>query len=184
MDDRKAIPFAAVMNLAIIERVKVSKAFMEACVNIPKENGVTSKETEEWPFFNPSWGCYLMYTQFVVTKELYNLPKDDNYYIELIEKDVMADFTVHRERYSFEKRPDYYFNSFRNSISHVNFKFNEGLIILWDHFKDQTDPDNWHWHVEIELKKFLNFLGHVADANIKLYNEIKEGKRNDDGTRL
>jgi len=183
-DRRKDIPIGCALNVAIISEISNTDTFKDACINVPLKYGIKPpNDGNAWPFFNSSWGGYMMYSQFVVSKELYNLPKEDDFFRDLIDKNAMKDFQIHKERHSFNDDPKYHFASFRNATSHVNYDINDQKVELWDHPPEKPDKADWHWHVEIENTSFMKFLGLVNEANFKLYNQINSRERNPDGTK-
>ena len=183
-DRRKQIPIGCAINIAIINELSQTEEFKKACVNVPIKYGITPPhDGAMWPFFNISWGAYMMYSLFVVSKELYNLPKEDEYFQHLVTKKAMKDFNIIRERKSFSEDPKYHFSSFRNAISHDNYVIDDDKIKLWDHPPRKPNPEDWHWIIEIPNNDFLSFLGIVNEANFRLYNEINSGLRNSDGTK-
>ena len=114
----------------------------------------------------------------VVPKELYKLPEEDEFYKDLSAKNVMRNFTIKKQGKSFQESPLYHFNSLRNSISHVNYSLNkEGDFTMWDHPPRKITEEFWHWHVEISRVHMNSFLGEMAEAIFKIYNEINQGLR-------
>jgi len=184
-DRRMDIPIGCALNVAIIGKLSQTEEFKQICISLPIEYGIRPPyEGAAWPFFNLSWGAYMMYSVFVVSKELYNLPLDDSYFQNLVAKNAMKDFTIIKEKYSFAMNPKYHFSSFRNAISHVNFSIDDkNNTCFWDHPKGKKDQINWHWHIEISHDNFMKFLGIVNEENFRLYNEIKEETRNPNGTK-
>lgn len=185
-DRRDQIPLGCAINVAIVNEFSKTKEFREACVNIPIRLGIKPpKNGTPWPFINnSSWAAYMMYSSFVVFKELYNLPKEDVYFQHLISNNAMKDFRILKQRTTFNEDPLYHFSSFRNAVSHVNFIIDDDdKINLWDHPPKKPEPEYWHWNVEISNYDFLNFLTLVNEENIQLYKEIKNGSRNSDGTK-
>jgi len=137
---------------------------------------------EAWPFFNLSWGAYMMYCLLVVPKELFNLPKDDDFYVRLKNENVMDGFTVKKERHGFQDDPRYHFTSFRNAVSHVNYSIDSAdVFTLWDHLPKKPDKSDWHWEISISHSDMKPFFDKVAIATLQVYNEIKNGIRNSDG---
>lgn len=182
-DRRNQIPIGCAVNIAIINELSKTETFSKVCIEIPKKYNIKPPvEGEPWPFFNISWGAYMMYCLFVVSKELYNLSNNDDYFKKLVSIDAMQDFTIHKEKKPFDKSPKYHFSSFRNAISHVHYSVNDNMIHFWDYMpeKGKTDysPEDWHWSVEIRHPNFMKFLGNVNEANFNLYNEINSGIRN------
>jgi hypothetical protein len=181
-DRRKQIPIGCAVNVAIINEISNTETFKKACIEVPLKFGmIPPQENSPWPFFNISWGSYMMYSHFVVAKELYNLQNDDEFFQSLIAKNAMQDFNVLKEKHSFNDQPLYHFKSFRNAISHVNYTVDDNSIKLWDHPPSKNEPENWHWEVEISNDNFLKFLGLVNESNFIFYNEINSGKLNQDG---
>lgn len=186
-DRRQDIPIGCAVNVAIINELSRTDVFNEACINVPlKFNIKPPNKGAPWPFFNISWGSYMMYCLLVVSKEIYNLSKDDDFFKDLIAKDVMKDFKIKKERSSFTENPRYHFKSMRNAISHVHYEVKDDEISFWD-FADMKDEDNkekWHWEVTVSHEDFKVFLAKLNDVNFKFYNEIKEGKREPNGLRI
>lgn len=181
-DRRKQIPIGCAINVAIISEISNNEVFKKACIEVPLKFGIKPpEENAQWPFFNISWGAYMMYSLFVVAKEQYNIGSEDEFFQNLVAKNAMQDFNVLKERQSFNNDPLYHFNSFRNAISHVNYTIDDNNIKLWDHPNGRTEPENWHWEVEISNENFLKFLGLISESNFKFYNEINAGKRNEAG---
>lgn len=184
-DRRKQIPIGCAMNIAIINEFSKTDAFTKACIETPLKYGIKlPSESAPWPFFNISWGAYMMYCLFVVTKEIFNLKKDDIYFQKLIENNAMNDFYILKERHSFIDDPLYHFSCFRNAISHVNYTIENDKIKLWDHPPKKNQLEHWHWEVEISNKNFMNFLGLVNQGNFELYNEINSGIRDETGIKI
>ena len=174
-DRRKQIPIGCAMNVAIINELSKTDIFAKICIETPLKFGIKPPSLNTpWPFFNISWGAYMMYCLFVVSREIYNLDKDDEFFQKLISKSAMKDFNILRERYSFTDNPLYHFKCFRNAISHVNYKVENDKIKLWDHPPRKEQNEYWHWEVEISNHKFLIFLGFVNEGNYELYNEINK----------
>ena len=183
-DRRKQIPIGCAVNVAIINDLSKTDAFTKACIETPLKYGIKPPvENSPWPFFNISWGAYMMYSLFVVSREIYNLNKNDEFFKELVSKNVLENFTILKEKHSFTENPLYHFKSFRNATSHVNYTVDNNMIKLWDHLPGKDNPEDWHWEVEISPPEFMSFLGQVNEANFKLYNEINSGVRNENGTK-
>lgn len=184
-DRRHDIPINCAVNVAIINELSRTNDFKKACINVPlKFNIKPPNKGAPWPFFNISWGAYMMYCLLVVNKEIYNISVDDDFYKNLIFKDVMKDFKIKKERHSFTKDPRYHFNSMRNSISHVNYIINDEEISFWDHPQNKSEKKYWHWEVTINHKDFMVFLGILNEVNFKFYNEIKDGRRDQNGLKI
>lgn len=183
MDDRrKQIPIGCAVNIAIISELSNTETFTRACIEVPLKYGIIAPQSNiPWPFFNISWGAYMMYSFFVVSKELYNLQNNDNFFQNLIIKNALQDFNISKEKYSFSEQPLYHFKSFRNAISHVNYRVDDDNIKLWDHPPGKSEPENWHWEVEISNGNFMRFLRIINESNFIFCNEINSGKRNQDG---
>jgi len=176
MEDRRIqIPTQCWVNIVIIDRLQQTSLFKQYCVEVPRKGGFKGPESEsEWPFMNLSWGAYMMYCLVVVPKELYNLPKDDPFYIDLQKRNVMQYFTITKERETFAKDPRYHLKKLRNAISHVNFTIDaKNVLTFWDHRK----PNNRHWEARATEKQLLNFLRIMADATHRVYVDIRNGKR-------
>jgi hypothetical protein len=184
-DRRKQIPIGCAVNVAIINELSKNDAFTKACIEVPLKFGIKPPvENAPWPFFNISWGAYMMYSLFVVSKELYNLNKDDDYFQKLVDGNVMSDFLILKERNTFNDNPLYHFTSFRNAISHVNYTIDNNKIKLWDHPHRKPEPENWHWEVEITNQEFMIFLGKVNERNFEFYNDINSGIRDENGIKV
>ncbi len=171
MEDRRIqIPTACSVNVAIIDELQQTSLFKQYCVEVPRKGGFKGPESEsEWPFMNLSWGAYMMYCLVVVPKELYNLPKDDPFYIDLQKRNVMQYFTITKERKTFDIDPQYHLNSLRNAISHVNFTIDTNdVFTFWD---------RRHWEARATKKQLENFLRIMADATHRVYVDIRNGKR-------
>jgi len=173
------ISIGCAVNSAIINDAMSKKEFIESCVNVPLQHNILPPEpSAPWPFQNASWDAYKLYCMVVVPKELYNLPENDEFYQSLRNKDVFRSFTVHKERKSFSESPIYYLNSLRNSISHVNYCISDNCEFeLWDHPPKKSEVCHWHWHVKVAKNDMDIFLGEIAEAVFKIYNEIKQGLR-------
>lgn len=181
-DRRKDIPIGCAVNIAIINDIAKNQTFKDACINVPLRFGIIPpQKNTPWPFFNISWGSYMMYSLFVVTKELYYLGNEDVFFHNLVKKNAMQDFNVIKEKYTFLKKPLYHFKSFRNAISHVNYAIDDNNIKLWDYYPGKSVQKDWHWEVEISNDKFMKFLGTINEAVFNLYNEINFGKRDQNG---
>ena len=73
-DRRQDIPIGCAVNVAIINELSRTDVFNEACINVPlKFNIKPPNKGAPWPFFNISWGSYMMYCLLVVSKEIYKL---------------------------------------------------------------------------------------------------------------
>ena len=183
-DRRKQIPIGCAINIAIINEISKTDAFTKACKETPLKYGIEPpSKNSPWPFFNISWGAYMMYCLFVVSREIYNLNKEDGFFQKLVAKNAMNDFSILKEKHSFIDDPLYHFKSFRNAISHVNYKVENDSIKLWDHPPRREQPEHWHWEVEISNQEFLMFLELVNESNFELYNEINSGIRNENGIK-
>jgi hypothetical protein len=181
-DTRKEIPIGCAVNVAIINEISKTESFKKACIEVPLKFGIKPPlENTPWPFFNISWGSYMMYSLFVVAKELYNLQNDDVFFNNLVKKNAMKDFNILKEKHSFYVQPLYHFKSFRNAISHVNYTIDHNNIKLWDYASGKSDKKDWHWEVEISNDNFMKFLGLINESNFNFYNEINSGKRNQNG---
>jgi len=181
---RNQIPIGCALNVAIINELSTTESFKKACIEVPLKFNIKPPKTgEPWPFFNISWGSYMMYSLLVVSKEIYNLTNEDTFFKKLVKNDVLKNFIINKEKYPFNENPLYHFKSLRNAISHVNYDINDTHIFLWDHFPGKSDKKDWHWEVEIELNNFMEFLGMINVSNFEFYNEIKQGFRNADGIR-
>ncbi|MCK4825889.1 hypothetical protein KA005_59625 [bacterium] len=182
-DRRNQIPIGCSVNVAIIGQLQSTDVFKQKCIQVPAMMGIQPPVPgEPWPFFNLSWGAYLMYCFIVVPKELYNLPNEDEFYVRLKKENVMEAFTVKKEKKTFQDDPSYYFRSLRNAISHVNYNIDSSdEFTLWDHPIGKPEKQFWHWEVSINHNDTTPFFAKVADATIQVYNEIKNGKRNHDG---
>lgn len=187
MNDRKKdISLGCAVNVAIISQLSSTDVFRQKCIDVPPMLGVKPPvQGDAWPFFNLSWGAYLMYCLLVVPKELYDLPKDDDFYVGFQNVNVMKDFTIKKERKSFSDDPRYHFNSIRNAVSHLNYKIStDDILTLWDHPPGKKDKKDWHWEVGIKHKDMLEFLSKIAEATIKLNNEIRSGIRQSNGKKV
>jgi len=173
------ISIGCAVNSAIINDVVKTNDFNNSCINTPlKYNIKPPKENEPWPFLNTSWEAYKLYCLIVVPKELYKLSKDDEFYQNLLAKDIMRNFNIKKEKKTFNSSPDYHFNSLRNSISHVNYSFNENRdFIMWDHPPRKSEKDDWHWHIEVSQGNMNLFLGELSEFIFKIYNETNDGTR-------
>lgn len=165
------------VNVAIIDRISQTKEFVQKCIEVPTEAGFGPPNPDEpWPFMNPSWAAYMMYCLLVVPKELYQLPKDDPFYIDLKKKRVFHSFDIKRQRMSFSDDPKYHFSSLRNAISHVNYQIDgENTFHFWDH--PPGKPNNRHWEASIRQPDLVDFLHNMADASHRLYAELRGGQR-------
>ncbi len=154
--------------------------FLTSCIEVPKKHNIIAPhENMPWPFFNTSWEAYKLYCMIVVPRELYKLSKDDEFYKNLVDKNIMRNFNIKKSEKTFKESPAYHFNSLRNSISHVNYNFNgNGDFIMWDHKPRQPEEANWHWHIEISQNDMNIFLGELNEFIFQIYNEIKSGLRN------
>lgn len=176
------IPISCAINVAIINKISNTDTFKDACKNVPIIMGVQLPNAGAiWPFFNVSWSAYMMYSFFVVPKEIYSVDKNDEFYAKLVSKNFMKNFTISKQRENFDDNPLYHFGCFRNSISHVNYDANENRIRFWDHPKGKKEQVDWHWEVEIETKHLPEFFIAISEANFNFYNEIKAGKRDRSG---
>jgi hypothetical protein len=173
------ISIGCAVNSAIINDVLNKRDFTDSCVNIPLKHNIKPPiPGMPWPFQNSSWEAYKLYCMLVVPKELYKLPEEDEFYKDLSAKNVMRNFAIKKQRKSFQESPLYHFNSLRNSISHVNYSLNkEGDFTMWDHPPRKIAEEFWHWHVEISKVHMYSFLGEMAEAIFKIYNEINQGLR-------
>ena len=107
MEDRRyQIPIGCSVNVAIMAQFQSTDVFRQKCIQVPSMMGIQpSVPGEPWPFFNLSWGAYLLYCLIVVPKELYNLPNEDEFYARLEKENVMESFTVKKEIKSFQDDP-------------------------------------------------------------------------------
>ncbi len=174
------ISIGCTVNSAIMNNTMKNNDFLKSCIEVPKKyNIIAPQENMPWPFFNTSWEAYKLYCMIVVPKELYNLSKDDEFYQNLLDKNIMRNFNIIKSKKTFEKSPVYHFNSLRNSISHVNYSFDENKnFIMWDHKPGQSEEVNWHWYIKISQKNMNIFLGELNEYIFQIYNEIKSGVRN------
>jgi|GEM_PF-1521683 len=172
------ISIGCAVNSAIINDVMAKKigSFHDSCVDVPKKHNIVPPVPGmPWPFQNSSWQAYKLYCLIVVPKELYKLSGDDQFYLDLVSKKVMRNFTIKKQRKPFEKSALYHFNSLRNSISHLNYSIEEDeSFIMWDHPPKKEEEKFWHWHIEITKDNMDLFLDEVSDYTFKLYNEIKQ----------
>lgn len=183
MEDRRhQIPLGCIVNVKIVDELATTDAFNKKCVEVPRDLGIGSPPGQErWPFFNFSWAAYMMYCLFVVHKEIYNLPADDEFYTDLVDNSAMDEFKIKKEKNSFDDDPEYHFRSFRNAVSHLNYTIDKNhRITLWDQYGEKAPR---HWEVSISQDKMLDFLMAVGKQEIKLYDQIKRGKRNSDGRK-
>ncbi len=96
--------------------------FLTSCIEVPKKHNIIAPhENMPWPFFNTSWEAYKLYCMIVVPRELYKLSKDDEFYKNLVDKNIMRNFNIKKSGKTFKESPAYHFNSLRNSISHDNY---------------------------------------------------------------
>ncbi|EHK9186472.1 HEPN family nuclease [Vibrio vulnificus] len=168
MHNLKKIPMGCIGNMGVISCLKGTDEFNKACIAAPKLLGFENSEQNEWPFFNPSWGAYLLYCLIVVPKELYELDPEGDFYKELKRKNVMRHFEIHAESNSFSDKPDYHFRSMRNSVSHVNYSLdNSDLFEMWDHKPGQ--PNNRHWHVSIKHDDMQKFFVELAECLVPYF---------------
>lgn len=175
------ISIGCAVNSAIINDVmtKGNGSFNDSCVEVPKKYNIVSPVPNmPWPFQNASWEAYKLYCMIVVPKELYKLPQDDQFYLDLVNKDVLRNFTIEIQRKTFQESPLYHFNSLRNSISHVNYSIEKnGDFVMWDHPPGKEAEEFWHWHIKITKDNMHLFLGEINEHIFKLYNEINQGLR-------
>lgn len=182
-DRRIEIPIGCAVNIAIVKELSKTDAFTKACIQTPLKYGIKPPvENTPWPFFNISWGAYMMYSLFVVSKEIYNLNKTDDFFQNLVAVNAMGKFRICAERDTFSDDPPYHFKSFRNAISHVNYAVDNHRIKLWDHPPKKENQK--HWEVEASHRDFMTFLGQVNEENFKVYNEIRSGVRNEKGIKV
>ena len=174
------ISIGCAVNVAIINESIQKNSFIKSCIDVPLQLGILPTiKNSPWPFQNASWEAYKLYCMLVVPKELYNLPNNDDFYKSLRDKNIFKNFVVYRERNSFTESPIYYFNSLRNSISHVNYDIkSNGNFEFWDHSPQMSGPDHWHWHVEVSKEYLDIFIVKIAEALFKIYNETETGLRN------
>lgn len=99
MDDRrKQIPISCAVNIAIISELSNTEVFTKACIEVPLKYGIIPpQQNMPWPFFNISWGAYMMYSFFVVSKELYNLQNNDEFFQNLIMKNALQDLIFQKK---------------------------------------------------------------------------------------
>jgi hypothetical protein len=159
-DRRYDIPLGCIVNLHIINDIKFSEDFITSCIEIPEKMNIKPpREGEQWPFFNLSWGSYMMYCFLVVPYELYKNNIDKEYIEKLIiEDDIIKDFDIKKFNKDFKKNPFCFFTFLRNSIAHVSYTINDNDIIRFWNDKD--------WDVEIKHKKMIEFLGKFGDKII------------------
>ena len=179
------------INVAIIDSLSNSPEFLQACTDVPVKLGIVLPQNgAAWPFRNNmSWYAYMMYCLLVVPREIYDgIPVSDSFYRELLTENIFREFHVveNRERHSFIDDPKYYFGSLRNSVSHVNYEWNDEIdgFEFFDHPPRRPEPENWHWHVRVSGIHFHQFLARMADATLKVYNEINSGIRDATGAPL
>jgi len=175
------ISIGCAVNSAIINDVMSNENghFNDSCIDVPrKHNMIPPVPNMPWPFQNSSWEAYKLYCMIVVPKELYKLPGNDQFYLDLVNKNVMRNFTIKKQRESFQDSALYHFNSLRNAISHVNYSIKEdGSFVMWDHRPNQEAEKFWHWHIEITKNDMNLFLGEINESIFKIYNEINQGLR-------
>lgn len=177
------ISIGCAVNSAIIDDAIRKDGFIDSCINVPLRYGILPPgEGAPWPFHNASWQAYRLYCLIVVPKELYGLPEGDEFYGSLMAKDVFRSFKfIKRKEKKGNSEIFYYFNSLRNSISHVNYLIDSsGEYCFWDHPPGKSDCTYWHWQVKVKGSDMNIFLGEVAEAVFKIYNEVRAGLRNPD----
>lgn len=112
------ISIGCAVNSAIINDVmgKAEGDFQKSCMEIPLRHNIKPPiPGAQWPFKNASWEAYKLYCMIVVPKELYKLAEEDEFYKNLVNKNVMRNFTVKKQK-TFQESPSYHLNSLRNAI--------------------------------------------------------------------
>ena len=180
---RLQIPIGCALNVLIIGELKRTDIFKEKCIEVPLKIGATPPvKGEEWPFFNLSWGSYMMYCLIVVPKEIFDLSKEDEFY-QFENKDILQSFEFKKrnEKSSFDQDPKHHLRKLRNAISHVHYEIDDNdILTLWDTY---PNSGKINWEVRIGHSEMLTFLEEMAKKFLLLYKQIKKGERNSDGTK-
>ncbi|MFW1211625.1 HEPN family nuclease [Vibrio parahaemolyticus] len=164
IDHRKDIPLGCVINSDIMTFLKRKPAFRSACIEVPKKRNI-SGDSEEWPFFNISFGFYRMYCLLVVPKELNDLEEGHAFFLDLESKNIMRNFTVLASEYGEIVPIHQMFRLLRNAVSHVNYSINQDdKIEFWN--KKFNGDENWR--VSIHHNEMVQFLGELELPVIEL----------------
>lgn len=164
VDHRKDIPLGCVINKDVINFLRHKPAFRNACIKVPRFRNISNQEQEEWPFFNISFGFYLMYCLLVVPKELNDLSRDSSFYQEIQKGNVLRNFEIIIP--DTDDVPVHeMFRFLRNAVAHVNYHIDENDKI---EFWNRRGNGQENWRVSITHDDMVAFLQEIEIPVINL----------------
>lgn len=164
VDHRKDIPLGCIINKDIINFLRNKPAFRSACIQVPKLKKISNENNEEWPFFNISFGFYLMYCLLVVPKELNKLSPDSSFYKKIHNESVLRNFKIILPD-TGDVPAHEMFRFLRNAVAHVNYSIDENdNIEFWNNRGNGEE----NWRVSITHGDMVSFLQEIEIPVIKL----------------